>query len=229
MNREQAGTGELPRLRLHFRQWFVAVALMAATSAPAARAATGDSLKIVVLGDSLSAGYQLKGEDAFPAQLERALRQRGRKVVVVNAGVSGDTANDGLARIDWSVEGDADAVILELGANDMLRGINPAVTRRALDQIMARLSARRLPVLVAGMRAPPNMGADFRREFDTLYGELAQNAGALLYPFFLDGVAAEPRLLLRDGMHPNAEGVAAIVERILPSVEALLGRVRSTP
>ncbi|MFO1185504.1 MAG: arylesterase [Bauldia sp.] len=191
--------------------------------------AAGGSAKLVVIGDSLSAGYQLKAAEAFPAQLERALQARGHSVTVINAGVSGDTATDGLARLDWSVEGDADAVIVALGANDMLRGIDPAVTRRALDQILTKLSARRLPVLLVGMLAPPNMGPDFRRAFDGMYVDLADQRRVLLHPFFLDGVAAEPRLLLRDGMHPNSDGVAVMVERILPAAEALLAQIARRP
>ena len=189
-----------------------------------AKAADKPPLKLVVLGDSLTAGYELKSADAFPAQLERALKARGLAVNVVNAGVSGDTASDGLARLDWSVEPDADCVVVELGANDMLRAIDPKVTQAALEQIMARLKARGVPVLVAGMLAPPNLGSDYKGSFDGIFPGLARQSDALLYPFFLDGVAGQPRLQLRDGLHPNAEGVAVMVERILPSVEALVAR-----
>ncbi len=183
------------------------------------------SLRIVVLGDSLSAGYQLAAANAFPAKLEAALKARGRAVEVVNAGVSGDTAQGGLARLDWSVPEGVDAVIVELGANDALRGIDPAETEKSLDAILARLGARKIPVLLAGMLAPPNLGADFGERFNAIYPRLAQKHAVVFYRFFLDGVAADPALNLGDGMHPNPAGVDAIVARILPSVEILIGRV----
>jgi acyl-CoA thioesterase-1 len=180
---------------------------------------------IVALGDSLTAGYGLAADEAFPARLEAALKARGHDVVVVNGGVSGDTASDGLARLDWSVAPDADAVIIELGANDALRGVDPAITRQALDDLMASLAKRRLPVLLAGMRAPPNLGREYTTAFDGIYADLADRYGALLYPFFLDGVAAQAKLNQPDGIHPTAAGVDIIVERMLPSVEALIGRI----
>jgi len=184
--------------------------------------ASAAPLRIVALGDSLAAGYGLESPDAFTGALEAALRARGHDVVIVNAGVSGDTASDGLARVDWSVGEDADAVIVELGANDALRGVDPAVTRDALGRLLARLGERGLPVLLAGMRAPPNLGADYAEAFDPIYPDLAAAHGALLYPFFLDGVAADPALNQADGIHPNAAGVAIIVARIAPAVEALI-------
>lgn len=184
--------------------------------------AHADPIRIVALGDSLTAGYGLEAGDAFTGRLEAALKDRGHDVVIVNAGVSGDTASDGLARVDWSVEEGADAVIVELGANDALRGVDPAITRDALDKLLARLDERGLPVLLAGMRAPPNLGADFGAGFNPIYPELAGKYDVILYPFFLDGVAARTDLNQPDGIHPNAEGVAIIVERIVPSVEALI-------
>ena len=182
-------------------------------------------LTIVALGDSLTAGLGLPNGESFPVRLEKALRARGHDVTVVNAGVSGDTTRDGLARLDWSVGPEADAVIVELGANDALRGTDPAITRQALDAILAGLSARRLPVLLAGMRAPPNLGDEYAAAFDPIFPELAAKHDAILYPFFLAGVAGQPNLNLEDGMHPNGSGIDAIVEDILPSVEALIARI----
>jgi acyl-CoA thioesterase-1 len=184
-------------------------------------------LRIVALGDSLTAGFQLPMADAFPAKLQAALRAKGYDVEVVNAGVSGDTAAGGLARLDWSVPEGTDAVIVELGANDMLRGIDPARTRAALSEILGRLKARGLPVLLAGMLASTNLGPDYKAAFDAIYPDLAKTYGALLYPFFLDGVALDRGLTLPDGLHPNAQGVDVIVARILPSVEALISRAKA--
>jgi acyl-CoA thioesterase-1 len=197
-------------------------AAVAPTAPGPAGAASMAPVQLVVLGDSLSAGYGLKAAAAFPAELQKALADDGRTVTVVNAGVSGDTANDGLTRLDWSVGPDASAVILELGANDALRGIDPAITRAALDAILARLKARHLPVLLAGMLAPPNMGESYAAAFDRIFPDLAKSRGVPLYPFFLDGVATDPKLEQGDGMHPNSAGVAVIVHRILPTVEALI-------
>jgi acyl-CoA thioesterase-1 len=184
------------------------------------------ALKIVALGDSLTAGYGLPAQAAFPARLQAALKAKGDAVVIVNAGVSGDTASDGLDRLDWSVPKGTDAVILELGANDALRGIDPKVTKAALDKILNRLAARHIPVLLAGMRAPRNMGADYVREFDGIYPALASTHPVVFYPFYLDGVATDPALNQGDGMHPNPAGVDMIVKRILPSVEELIARAR---
>lgn len=181
-------------------------------------------VRVVALGDSLTAGFGLAAEEAFPNQLQRALETAGYAVTIANAGVSGDTASAGLARLDWSVPEGTEAVILELGANDALRGVDPSVTRKALDAILTRLAARNIPVLIAGMRAPPNMGEDYAQRFDAIYPELAAKHGALLYPFFLDGVATEARLNQQDGMHPTAAGVRAIVEAILPQAQELVRR-----
>jgi len=199
--------------------------LLAAACVPPANAAS--PLKIVALGDSLTAGYGLPAKDGFVPRLQAALAAKGLAAEVVNAGVSGDTAADGLARLDWSVPDGTDAVIVELGANDMLRGLNPAVTRDGLDAILQRLAQRHIAILLCGMRAAPNLGAEYSRSFDSIYPDLAAKYGALLYPFFLDGVAANLSLTQSDGMHPNAAGVGVIVERILPEVEELIARARS--
>lgn len=195
----------------------------------AATAQGGAPLKIVAFGDSLTAGYGLPAQDAFPAKLQAALKAKGHNVEIENAGVSGDTASGGLSRLDWSIPDGTDAVIVELGANDMLRGVDPKVTRQALDEILAKLKARNIPVLFAGMRAAPNMGADFARGYEAMFPELAEKYGVVFYPFFLDGVAAQAKLALRDGVHPNAAGVEAIVAGILPKAEELIARVKSRP
>jgi acyl-CoA thioesterase I len=184
-------------------------------------------VRIVALGDSLTAGLGLPVEASFPARLESALRQRGVAVEITNAGVSGDTASGGLARLEWSVPEGTDAVILELGANDMLRGIDPQVTRTALAEIIQRLTERHIAVLLAGMRAAPNLGTDYGRDFERIYSDLAAKDGTLLYPFFLAGVAGDPKLNQPDGLHPTAAGVDEIVTRILPRVEELVSRVRN--
>ncbi|NJO31991.1 MAG: arylesterase [Rhodospirillales bacterium] len=189
-------------------------------------AAKGDEIVIVAFGDSLTAGYQLPPDAAFPVQLEKALRDKGHNVRVMNAGVSGDTSAEGLARLDWAMPEKADAVILELGANDALRGIPVARTKEALGEILSRLKARDVAVLLAGMEAPRNWGEDYVEAFSAMYKSLAEEHGAKLYPFFLDGVALQPSLSLPDGLHPNAQGVAEIVKRILPSVEALIAAVK---
>ncbi|HEV7284777.1 MAG TPA: arylesterase [Kaistia sp.] len=200
----------------------LAISLLALFLSPA----MADPIRLVVLGDSLSAGYGLGPGEGFTDQLQKALTAKGLDVAVVNAGVSGDTAGGGLARLDWSVGPDAEAVIVELGANDMLRGLDPAVPRQALDTILTRLGERKLPVLLAGMRAAPNLGPDYAQRFDSLYPDLAAKHGAMLYPFFLDGVVADSGLLLEDGMHPNASGIAIIVEKILPAVEDLVAQAK---
>lgn len=205
--------------------------MVAAGGATAPRAAWADStetITLVALGDSLTAGLGLPSAAAFPAQLEAALRERGHDVKVLNAGVSGDTATAGLARLDWALDPATDGVIVELGANDALRGIDPRETRKALDAILARLGERGLPVLLAGMLAPPNMGEAYGSAFNSLYPDLAATHDALLYPFFLDGVAAVPALNQADGIHPTAEGVERIVTGILPAVEALIDRIKNT-
>lgn len=184
-------------------------------------------VKIVVLGDSLSAGYGLNVQDAFPSKLAVALKAKGHAVELINAGVSGDTATGGLDRFDWSVPADADALILELGANDALRGVAPDVTRAALDKILTKVGERKIPVLIAGMKSPPNMGADYVAKFDAIFPELAKKHNALLYPFFLEGVAADSTLNQRDGMHPTADGVGVIVKNILPKVEELIAKAKN--
>jgi acyl-CoA thioesterase I len=199
-----------------------ALAVVLAAASPAA----ARTIRLVVLGDSLTAGLGLPPGKAFPDRLQEALRARGWDVEVLNAGVSGDTAADGLARYDWSVPADADALLVELGANDMLRGLKPAMTKKALSAILDKAQAARLPTLIAGMRAAPNLGAEYGGEFSAIYPDLAKAYNVVLYPFFLDGVAGDPKLNQPDGMHPTAEGVEVIVERIAPSVEQVLREVK---
>lgn len=191
-----------------------------------AGAAEQRPLRIVALGDSLTAGLGLPANEAFSAQLAAALKARGIAASIVDAGVSGDTAAGGLARLDWAVPEGTDGVIVSLGANDMLRGLDPAVTRKALDGILRRLSERRIPVLLAGMRAAPNLGADFVQRFEPIYPELAAQYDVLLYPFVLDGIVGEAKLNQRDGVHPSAAGVERMVAGILPKVEELVMRIR---
>jgi len=208
---------------------FVAAAACSAALLGATAGRSGAApapVKVVALGDSLTAGYGLSEKDGFVPRLQAALAAKGIAATVQNAGVSGDTASDGLARLDWSVPEGADAVLVELGANDMLRGIKPEVTRDALERILRRLTDRHIAVLLCGMRAAPNLGADYGKAFARIYSELAAEFGVLLYPFFLDGVAADPSLTQHDGMHPNAAGVDIIVQRILPSVEQLIAQAR---
>ena len=187
--------------------------------------ASARALHLVALGDSLTAGYGLPPGQGFTDALEKALRAKGLDVEVGDAGVSGDTAADGLARFDWGVPEGTDAAIVELGANDMLRGQDPAAAKAALSEILGRLRARKIPVLLAGMRAAPNLGPDYVARFEAIYPDLAKTYGADLYPFFLDGAAGDPKLIQRDGLHPNQQGVAVIVARIMPSVELLLRKV----
>jgi acyl-CoA thioesterase I len=199
------------------------VALLVSLLAPGT--ALARSIRILAFGDSLSAGFELPANASFPAQLEAALRAKGRDVTVLNAGVSGDTASDGLARLDWSVPTGADLVIVEFGANDMLRGLDPAITRRALDEIITKLQARGASVVLAGMRSVPNLGERYREQFEAIYPELARAHQVPLYPFFLEGIAEQAAFNLSDGMHPNRTGVAKIVAGILPVVEAALDRL----
>ena len=192
------------------------------------RATAADQpVKLVVLGDSLVAGFGLPADAAFPAKLALALKAKDVAVSVVNAGVSGDTASGGLGRLDWSVPAGTEAVILELGANDALRGIDPELTKNALDAILSKLDERHISVLLAGMKAPRNMGSDFARAFDAIYPALASTHRVVFYPFFLDGVAADPKLNQDDGLHPKAAGVDFIVGRMLPQVEELIARARA--
>jgi len=186
----------------------------------------GKTIKIVALGDSLTAGLGLTANEGFVPRLQAALATKGIAAEVINAGVSGDTASDALARLDWSVPEDTDAVILEVGANDMLRGLRPQVTRAALDTILQRLRERHIAVLLCGMRAAPNLGADYAAAFEGIYPDLAAKYGIALYPFFLDGVAADLGRLQRDGLHPNAAGVEVMVAGILPKVEQLIAQIR---
>jgi acyl-CoA thioesterase-1 len=200
-------------------------AAMTGVAMPSANAAA--AIKIVAFGDSLTAGYGLPDSEGFVPHLQAALAAKGIAADIQNAGVSGDTASDGLSRIDWSVPEGTDAVILELGANDMLRGFKPEVTRDALDAILRRLTERHIAVLLCGMRAAPNLGADYGQAFERIYPDLAAKYGVLLYPFFLDGVAADLNLIQHDGLHPNAKGVEVIVQRILPTVQDLIARART--
>lgn len=193
------------------------VALVASASL-----AFADPVRIVGLGDSLMAGYQLDAGQSFPEKLEAALKARGHDVVIANAGVSGDTSAGGLSRLDWSVPDDTDMVILELGANDMLRGIAPQVTEDNLTAMIERLNQRNIDVVLAGMVAAPNLGADYAAQFNPIFPKLAARYDVPLYPFFLEGVAAERALLLEDGMHPNAAGVDRMVENFLPLIEEVL-------
>ena len=180
-------------------------------------------IKIVVLGDSLSAGLGLSAADAFPAKLQKALKDKGIDVDMSNAGVSGDTASGGRDRLDWSVSDGTRAVIVELGANDALRGIDPSITRAALSDILTRLKARNIAVMLCGMVSPPNYGKDYAERFNRIYPDLAKAFDLPLYPFFLDGVAADAKLNQADGIHPTPQGVDIIVHNIMPAVEAFLG------
>jgi acyl-CoA thioesterase I len=180
-------------------------------------------IRIVVLGDSLAAGLGIKPEQSFPSRLEAALKAQGRNVAIANQGVSGDTTAGGLARVDWLLGDKPDIVLIELGANDALRGTDPAVTRAALSDILTRLKARNIAVMLCGMLSPPNYGRDYAERFNTIYPDLARSFGVPLYPFFLDGVAADAKLNQADGIHPTPQGVDIIVRNIMPTVEAFLG------
>src|SRR5262245_61453268 len=185
------------------------------------------TIHILAFGDSLTAGLGLEPQQAFPARLEAALKARGHDIVIANAGVSGDTSTAGAERLDWSLVPEIDGVIVELGSNDALRGIDPQETEKALDRILSALKQRKLPVLLAGMLAPRNLGADYGTKFDAIFPRLAAKHGVLFYPFFLDGVAAKPELNQPDGLHPNSKGVDMIVSRILPITEDLLKQASS--
>jgi acyl-CoA thioesterase I len=187
---------------------------------------SAETKRILALGDSLTAGFGLAPDQAFPVKLEAALKAKGHDVVIVNAGVSGDTIAQGEARLDWALGEPADAVIVELGANDALRGLDPAQAEAALARILETLQKRNLPVLIAGMKAPPNLGPEYLAKFDVIYPKLAKQYGVGLYPFFLDGVAANSALNQADGIHPNPQGVDIIVQKIMPSVELLLSKTR---
>ena len=204
-------------------RWLLSLISLFLLAAPA----RAEPIRIIAYGDSLTAGYGLPADDAFPVRLQAALRAKGHDVEIINAGVSGDTASGGLARLDWTLAEPADGAILELGANDALRGIDPEETKKALDRIMAGFKARDMTVLIAGMAAPRNLGHAYVEAFDTIYPALAGKYGALIYPFFLDGVVGNAKLNQADGIHPTAEGVGIIVERMLPAVEELIARIKS--
>lgn len=206
----------------------IAAGMLLAAALHGNQAAAGAPV-IVAFGDSLIAGFGLPQNEAFPAQLENALKARGQEVTVVNAGVSGDTAAAGLARLDWALPDDASAVIIELGANDALQGLDPAATRATLEKMITDIKARGLPILLAGMEAPRNMGEQYVNQFRALYEDLAKRYDLVFYPFFLDGVALDDKYLLGDGLHPNAQGVARIVEGILPKIEELLAKTKPRP
>jgi acyl-CoA thioesterase-1 len=218
--------GRNPARVQRFAAW-ATFALIFLLTAGSGVSAAERPVKIVVLGDSLSAGFGLPASAAFPARLADALKAKAIAATIANAGVSGDSASGGLGRLEWSVPDGTDAVILELGANDALRGLDPNLTKAALDTILRKLEDRRIAVLLAGMQAPRNMGPDYVRNFDAIYPALASTHPVVFYPFFLDGVAADPKLNQGDGLHPNAAGVDAIVSRILPQVEELITRARA--
>jgi acyl-CoA thioesterase I len=196
-------------------------------AAPFSSLAEARTIRIIALGDSLTAGFGLAAADAFPAKLAVALKKKGIDAQVINAGVSGDTATGGLERLDWSVPDGTDAVIVELGANDMLRGIDPNVTRRAIDSIVQKLRQRGIAVLVCGMLATPNMGTEYGQAFNSIFSRAAQKYGALFYPFFLDGVATQANFNQPDGLHPTAAGVDVIVKNLLPTVEKLVDQANT--
>lgn len=196
-----------------------------ATNASAQAQPAAKPIKLVVLGDSLSAGLGLPAQEAFPQKLQKALQAKGIAVDMTNAGVSGDTTSGGRDRLDWSVPDGTEGVIVELGANDALRGIDPDLARTALTDIIQRLKARKIPVMLCGMLAPPNYGADYAARFNSIHPELAKKFDVPLYPFFLDGVAADAKLNQPDGIHPTAAGVDIIVGNIMPTVEAFIGTI----
>ena len=209
---------------LYFNAITAALAVILVLSSAFAQAASPVlSPRIVALGDSLTAGYGLQAEDSFPSKLEQALHAKGVQATVINAGVSGDTTAGGLARLDWVMKDKPDAVILELGANDGLRGFDPKEMEKNLDAILTRLHAAKIPVLIAGMRAPPNLGRDYGVEYESVFKTVADKHHAPLYPFFLDGSAGNPELTQQDGLHPTAKGVDVIVGKILPAVLRLIG------
>jgi acyl-CoA thioesterase-1 len=214
------------RARMFCRTALVAMtmglAMTGDAAAQTAPAAGVRPIKLVALGDSLTAGYNLPASAAFPVKLQKALQEKGIAVEISNAGVSGDTSSGGLARLDWSIAKDTEGVIVELGANDALRGLDPQVTRTSLEEILKRLKARNIPVLLCGMYAPPNYGKDYTAKFNAIYPDLAKAYDVPLYPFFLDGVATVERLTQSDGLHPTAEGIDAVIQNILPTAEAFV-------
>lgn len=229
MRRAANRYGRLPsRIQLSPRFWAAMLLVFASLGSFSMNTTFAQTkpLKLVALGDSLTAGYNLPGSAAFPTVLEKMLRDKGISVEIANAGVSGDTSQGGLERLDWSVPDGTDGVILELGANDALRGVDPALTEKSLDAIVTGLKARGIPVLLAGMYAPRSNGPDYVTRFDAIYSKLAEKHGLILYPFFLDGIAGDRVLNQPDMLHPTAEGVRVIVQRILPTVERFLASLR---
>ena len=214
---------------MSFKRIFAAGLMLFLGVSSAMSSARAETFQIVGFGDSLTAGFGLGPGEGFTDKLQAALRARGHDVTVANAGVSGDTSSGGLARLDWSVPDGTQLVILELGANDMLRGVSPEITQKNLDEMLAKLKERKIAVLLAGMRAAPNLGADYQNAFDTMYPKLAAKYDVPLYPFFLDGVAGKSALQLDDGLHPNAKGVDLMVERILPTVEKAITTAQGDP
>ena len=212
------------RVRFFLTAAVMGLAAVAATPRPS-KADSGVSVTLAAFGDSLSAGYMLAAGDSFPAQLQVALVAKGYKVEVVNAGVSGDTTAGGLQRLDWSLQPGVDGVILELGANDALRGIDPHITKDNLDNIISKIKDKGADILLTGMKAPGNWGPEYQATFDVIYPELAGKHNLPLYPFFLEGVIGQDELTMDDGLHPTTKGVAELVKRILPDVEALLKRI----
>lgn len=212
--------------KISFKRLNAAGLVLFVTLCGAISSVSAETFTIVGFGDSLMAGFGLGPGDGFTDKLQAALRAKGHDVTVANAGVSGDTSSGGLARLDWSVPDGTRLVILELGANDMLRGVSPSITEKNLDDMLAKLKARKIAVLLAGMRAAPNLGADYHNAFDAIYPKLAAKYDVPLYPFFLDGVAGQSGLQLEDGLHPNPKGVAVMVERILPAVEKAVAAVQ---
>jgi acyl-CoA thioesterase I len=205
-----------------------AIAILGVAAQPWAAGVMKGEAEIVILafGDSLTAGFNLPPSDSFPAQLQTALREKGYSVRVINSGVSGDTASDGLARLEWSLDEKIDGAIVEFGANDALRGIDPKITERALSGVLSGLRERNIPLLLAGMEAPRNWGEDYDAAFREMFPRLAARYGALFYPFFLKDVAMVRSLNLTDGLHPTKEGVAAIVRNFLPEAEKLIANIR---
>jgi len=215
------------RARLAALLAFVAVTVAPLALPPADAADHGDPpLEVLAFGDSLVHGYGLPAGKTFPEQLEKTLRQAGEDVRVINAGSSGDTSRTGRSRLDWVLQDGIDAAIVVLGANDALRGIDPQVTHDNLDAILTRLDERGVPTLLAGMKAPRNLGKSYVEAFDQVYDRLAAAHEVVFYPFFLKGVATKPALNQADGIHPNAKGVAVIVENVIPKVKRLLARAR---
>ncbi len=202
--------------------WFVIAMVLAVAAAPPSLAA---STRLLVLGDSLAAGFGLPHDQGFEVQLQRALKAHGHDVTIVDGAVSGDTSAGGRARLDWSLGDGTDAAIVELGANDGLRGLDPKDMESNLAAILDELAAKHIPVLLTGMYAPPNLGPDYQKAFRAVFDKLGKRAGVLYYPFFLDGVALHPNLIQQDNLHPNSEGVKQEVERILPMVEQLLAEI----